>query len=460
MKTNKSVDIIGGGLAGCEAALFLSKHGIKCRLIEKRGVNNTPVHKTDMLAELVCSNSFKSMKFNSAQGMLKKELELLDSELYKIAQSCRVDAGGALAVDRNAFSGAVTRKIENSDNIEVVRCDIENLDQLDTDNYIILATGPMTSDSLAEEIANHLGKGMLSFFDAAAPIVMTDSIDRSIVFSQNRYENSFDSDVQPDGDYLNIPLNEDEYNVFVNELVKAEKVILKDFETKDLFNACQPIEEIARKSLSAPRFGCMKPVGIIDPRNNKRPYAVVQLRPENEHKSSYNLVGFQTNLTFPEQKRIFRMLPGLESAEFARYGVMHRNVFLDSPRCVSKTLEIKALSKGLCTNVFVAGQLMGTEGYVEAIRSGLQAGLYVFAKICDVHLPNMPTTTVFGSLLNYATDPNIQDYQPMHVNFGIIEPLPQKIRNKQERYSAYTQRGLEDFHAYLSSVEKAFNILK
>lgn len=456
MKNVKSVDIVGGGLAGCETAFFLAKHGVKCRLFEKRGVSTTPVHKSDLLAELVCSNSLKSLKENSAQGMLKKELELMDSDVYKCALACRVHAGGALAVDREKFSRSVTEKVLSNKNIEVVRRDVQSLSDLDGGSLIVLATGPMTSATLANDISAHLGGEMLSFFDAAAPIVMADSIDRSVIFSQNRYENSFDAEVQPEGDYLNIPMNKQEYENFINELVGANKVVLRDFETKDLFNACQPIEEIARKSVDAPRFGCMKPVGIIDPRDNKRPYAVVQLRPENEHESAYNLVGFQTNLTFSEQARVFRMLPGLQDAEFARYGVMHQNIFLDAPKCVSQNLEVQTLSKDLSTKVYVAGQLMGTEGYVEAIRSGLQVGLIVLAEILDVDLPKLPTTTVFGSLMNYATNPNTQDYQPMHVNFGIIDPLAQKIRNKQERYSAYAERGLSDFKSYLLSVEQAF----
>lgn len=459
MKNVKRVDVVGGGLAGCEAALFLAKHGIKCRLFEKRGVANTPVHKTDLLAELVCSNSLKSLKDNSAQGMLKKELELMSSDVYKCALACRVHAGGALAVDREKFSRSVTKKVLSNKNIEVIMRDVESLGDLYRSSIIVLATGPMTSSTLANDISAHLGGEMLSFFDAAAPIVMADSIDRSVIFSQNRYENSFDAEVQPEGDYLNIPMNKQEYENFINELVGANKVVLRDFETKDLFNACQPIEEIARKSVDAPRFGCMKPVGIIDPRDNKRPYAVVQLRPENEHKSAYNLVGFQTNLTFPEQARVFRMLPGLKDAEFARYGVMHQNIFLDAPKCLSQNLEVKALSEDLCTKVYVAGQLMGTEGYVEAIRSGLQAGLFVLADMFDVDLPKLPSTTVFGSLMSYATNPNTQDYQPMHVNFGIIDPLAQKILNKQERYSAYAMRGLSDFKSYLFSVEQAFKNL-
>ena len=334
----KPVVIVGAGLAGSEAALQLAERGIAVTLYEMRPKRNTPVHKTGYCAELVCSNSLKSTKFDSAAGMLKRELDMLESQLYRIALDVAVPAGGALAVDREAFASAVTHLIEENELIDVVRQEVESIDDLTrTASALVLATGPLTSDALANAISDLVGD-YLAFFDAAAPIVMADSLDLNVLFRQSRYEDASNDGAEPRGDYLNAPFTKDEYSHFIDELVGAERVIARDFETKDLFQACQPIEEIARKGHDAPRFGPLKPVGLTDPRTGKRPWAALQLRAEDAQGTCYNLVGFQTNLKFAEQQRVFRLIPGLERAEFARYGVMHRNTFINAPKLLDANL--------------------------------------------------------------------------------------------------------------------------
>lgn len=396
-----------------------------------RPVKQTAVHQSADCAELVCSNSLKSEKPESAAGMLKTELSALGSQLYGIALETRVAAGVALAVDRTAFSHAVTARIESHPNIELVRAEVSEV-PADAD-ATVLASGPLTSEALSTSIERICGREHLSFFDAAAPIVMADSLDRSRLFSQSRYE-------EGTGDYLNAPFSKEQYETFIDALVKAERVVMRDFETKELFQACQPIEEIARKGLDAPRYGTLKPVGLTDPTTGRRPWAALQLRAEDAHGMSYNLVGFQTNLTFPEQERVFRMIPGLEHAEFARFGVMHRNTFIDAPRLIGTTLRLsKAVDAPL--PLFIAGQLAGTEGYCEAIMSGLYAALSVYATLENRELPAMPRHTAFGALMAYASDESVVDYQPMHVNFGIMDPLSQRIKNKRDRYAAYAERG-------------------
>ena len=436
------VAVVGGGLAGSEACLQLAKRGVRVTLFEMRPSVNTPVHKSDNLAELVCSNSLKSTKVSSAAGMLKHELEVLGSELYRVALETKVEAGGALAVDREKFSKQITDLIKENDLIEVINLEVESLEIFSDFDAVILATGPMTSEKFANALGEAIGEDFLHFYDAAAPIVMADSLNYDILFSQNRY-----ADVA--GDYLNAPFNKEEYEAFISELVKAERVVLKEFETKELFQACQPIEEIAKKGSEAPRFGALKPVGITNPRTGKRPWAVVQLRAENKEKTAFNLVGFQTNLTFSEQKRVFRMIPGLENAEFARFGVMHKNIFLNAPKLLDANLSCSVLTKIAAIPVYVAGQLSGTEGYIEAIRSGLHAAISVACKLEGFEVPALPEETAFGSLMAYATSPETVDYQPMHVNFGIMKPLPQHIKNKQKRYDAYAQRGCEAIEDYL-----------
>ena len=316
----------------------------------------------------------------------------------------------------------------------------------------MLATGPLTSDALASSLAEAIGVDYLAFYDAAAPIVMADSLDMTKVFRQSRYEDAIDESGAEQGDYLNAPFTKEEYEHFAAELVSAERVIMRDFESKDLFQACQPVEEIARKGIDAPRFGALKPVGLTDPRTGKRPWAAVQLRAEDANKTSYNLVGFQTNLKFGEQKRVFRMIPGLENAEFARYGVMHRNTFIDAPRLLDENLELETASEKLGVPVYVAGQLGGTEGYCEAIRSGLHVALAVAARMLGMQAPALPRETVFGALVGHATDPETVDYQPMHVNFGIMPPLPQRVKNKQQRYAAYAGRGADALRAYKNAL--------
>lgn len=455
---NKTVDIIGGGLAGCEAALQLAQRGVRVRLFEMRPGVETPVHSGGGLAELVCSNSLKSTKPESAAGMLKAELAALGSHLLACARECSVPAGGALAVDREAFSSRVGSLVEAEGLIEVVRGEVRGLeadgsvvcDALREDraaDAVIVASGPLTSDALAGWLEGATGEARLAFYDAAAPIVMADSLDMGKLFSQSRYKDA------GTGDYLNAPFSKEEYERFIGELVGAERVIAKDFETRELFQACQPIEEIARKGIDAPRFGPLKPVGLRDPRTGHRPWAALQLRAEDAHGESYNLVGFQTNLTFGEQKRVFRMIPGLEEAEFARYGVMHRNTFVEAPRLLDRRLRMRSVPCGV--PVFMAGQVSGTEGYCEAIMSGLHAALCAYACLHGKEMPDMPADTAFGALLAYACDPGTVDYQPMHVNFGIMPPLEERVRNKRDRYAAYASRGAESLAGYVEALEKA-----
>mgnify|MGYP004668444795 FL=1 len=438
------MNIIGAGLAGSEAALQLAQRGVHVRLFEMRPETETDVHRGGDCAELVCSNSLKSTKPESAAGMLKAELAALGSQLIAAAGRSRVDAGGALAVDRDEFSADVTSMVKENPYIEYrVMCVSDPLDaSLGAADATILATGPLTSDALAQWLVDKTGSDNLAFFDAAAPVVMADSLDMDVLFRQSRYEQD------APGDYLNAPFDKESYDAFIAELVAADRVIKRDFETKDLFQACQPIEEIARKGADAPRFGTCKPVGLTDPATGRRPWAAVQLRAENVQGTAYNLVGFQTNLTFGEQKRVFRMIPGLQNAEFARYGVMHRNTFIQAPRLLDRDLRLR----GIDAPVYVAGQLSGTEGYCEAIASGLMCALFVYAQLQGMQAPLLPVETAFGALLDYATDPATQDYQPMHVNFGILKPLDQHIRNKGMRYAAYAERGSRAMEGYVTDI--------
>lgn len=443
---DKRVTVIGGGLAGSEAALTLAHRGYAVRLVEMRPVHPTPVHHTGNFAELVCSNSLKSKKEDSAAGLLKQELRALGSEVYAAALRHEVAAGGALAVDRDLFALDVTALIGREGAIEVVREEATSISAYAQDSdAVVLAAGPLASDALSASLAELTGHGSLAFYDAAAPVVMADSLDYDKLFRQSRYEDASNGA----GDYLNAPMDKAEYDAFIDELLVAKRVIAKDFESKDLFQACQPIEEIARAGHDAPRFGTLKPVGLTDPRTGRRPWAALQLRAEDAHGSSYNLVGFQTNLTFPEQKRVFRMIPGLENAEFARFGVMHRNTFIDAPRLLDDHGRlITAQAAALGVPVYIAGQLSGTEGYCEAVRSGLHVAFAVMADLEGKTLPVLSDVTVYGALLSYATNPATVDYQPMHVNFGILPPLDTRIRNKRERYRGYAARALESLRAY------------
>ena len=435
-----TVTIVGAGLAGSECALQLARRGVPVRLVEQRPTKSSPAHHTDCFAELVCSNSLKSMRPDSAAGLLKAELERMGSELLACARQAAVPAGGALAVDRTRFSQLVGERIEASPLIEVVRREATQVPE----GRCVIAAGPLCSDALAKSVGDLVGAESLSFFDAAAPIVDAETIDRSIVFSQSRYEET------GVGDYLNCPMDKQEYEAFMEALLGAERVVAKDFEQSDLFCACQPVEEVARTGIDAARYGAMKPVGLTDPRTGRRPWAVVQLRPENAELTSYNLVGFQTNLTWPEQRRVFRMIPGLENAEFFRYGVMHRNSFVDAPRVLDHTFAVPG------TTVRLAGQICGTEGYTEAIASGLLAALNSYADLHGLPQVELPRTGALGSLVAYATNPATSPYQPMHVNFGIVPPLEGPRLKKRDRYARYSQRALADLDAYLATRHDLF----
>ena len=434
------VTVVGGGLAGSECALQLAKRGVHVRLFEQRPHGEAPAHHTDGLAELVCSNSLKSDDSSTAAGTLKRELEIMGSFLIHFARNAAVPAGGALAVDRARFSNLVTLLVKTSPYIELVREEVQHI----PDEPCIIAAGPLCSPSLANELIKQLGSDSLAFFDAAAPIVSADSLDLDIVFPQSRYDKGSSAD------YLNCPLNQEEYERLVHELTHAKRTIDHDFGQRDLFCACQPVEEVARLGVDTLRFGALKPVGLTDPRTGERPYAAVQLRSETATHASYNLVGFQTNLTWPEQRRVFSLIPGLEHAEFLRYGVMHRNTFVDSPHVLDETFAIPD------KHIRLAGQITGTEGYVEAMASGLLAALNSYADLKGLPYPKLPTTSAFGSLVAYATNPKTQNYQPQHVNFGLFPELDRHIRNKGQRRAALAARAIDDTKDFVTTHQKFF----
>lgn len=426
-----SAVVLGGGLAGCEAAMQLANRGISVTLYEMKPIKKTPAHKSDLFAELVCSNSLKANRVDSAAGLLKEEMRRFGSICLGSADKCFVPAGGALAVDRDLFSEFITEKIKNHPNITVVN---EVVSEIPKDTVCVVATGPLTDGRLAEEIVKLTGENSLSFFDAAAPIVTSDSIDMSIAFSASRYGKGTD-------DYINCPFNKEEYEEFHKALVTAESAPLKDFDTPfKVYEGCMPIEVLAKRGEDSIRFGPLKPVGLKDPRTGHRPWAVVQLRKENAKGTLYNLVGFQTNLKFPEQKRVFSMIPGLQNAEFMRYGVMHRNSFINSPKLLNRNLSLKENQ-----NIFFAGQISGVEGYMESAASGIIAGINAAAEILGEEPLILPDYTMIGALLNYICDETVTDFQPMGANFGIIPPMNTKIRDKKERYSRLAQRSLEWF---------------
>jgi methylenetetrahydrofolate--tRNA-(uracil-5-)-methyltransferase len=434
--TYPAVTVIGAGLAGSEAAWQLATRGVPVRLVEMRPVATTPAHETPDFAELVCSNSLKSDDPETAAGLLKRELEALGSLVLACARDARVPAGAALAVDRAVFSRSVTERVSSHPLIAIER---READSVPATGHVIVATGPLTSPALEKALSALLGSRWLHFYDAAAPVVEAASIRLEHAFAASRYDKGSGAD------YLNCPMDRETYEAFARELVAAQRVTRKDFERAELFQACQPVEEIARTGLDALRFGAFKPVGLTDPSTGARPWAVLQLRAENRQLTAYNLVGCQTNLTFGEQRRVFGMIPALSSAEFVRYGVMHRNTFADAPRLLTPTLALRTDPR-----VRLAGQLSGTEGYLEAAGGGLLAALGVFAESTGSEPPVLPSTTALGALIGYATDPATQPYQPMHVNFGLVPPLPTRIRGKRDRYAAYAGRATEDLGDWLS----------
>lgn len=439
------IRVIGGGLAGCEAAYQIAKRGIKVKLYEMKPSVFSPAHSNTDLAEIVCSNSFKSNSITNACGLLKEELRRLDSLLIKCADKTAVPSGQALAVDREEFSKLVTEEIEKIDNIEVIR--EEFYEDIDDDCITIIATGPLTSEKMEKQILKLTGEDKLYFYDAAAPIVEKSSINMDIGFYGDRYseekkkEESIDEwkkrlEKQNDTSYINLPFTEEEYKEFYNALINAEIVNLHEFEKREIFEGCMPIEVMAKRGEDTIRFGPLKPVGFDDPRTAKRPYAIVQLRQDNEAGTLYNLVGFQTNLKFGEQKRVFSMIPGLENAEFVKYGVMHRNTYINSPVLLNSTFNLKNKS-----NIFFAGQITGVEGYVESIASGLSAGINATRIYRDEETVEFSEETVIGALSKYIATPN-KRFQPMNANFGILPPLEQKIKDKHERYKKQAERSL------------------
>lgn len=428
-------NVIGAGLAGTEAAWQIANAGEKVTLFEQKPLKRSPAHKSDDFAELVCSNSLKAARIDSAAGLLKEEMARLGSLTVPVARECSVAAGGALAVDRNIFSSCVTEKIRSHPNITVVNSAVEDI-PVEDGSVTIVATGPLTDGAMSESIKSLCGD-YLSFYDAAAPIITADSIDMDIVFGASRYGRGGESD------YLNCPFNKKQYENFISELVNAQGAVLHDF---DVYEGCMPIEKLAKRGADAPRFGPMKPVGLIDPKTGHRPWAAVQLRRENSAGTMFNLVGFQTNLKFGEQKRVFSMIPGLENAEFVRYGVMHRNSFLDSPRLLSKTFQLRKQP-----NVFFAGQITGVEGYMESAASGIIAGKNAVRAAHGKSPLELPPVTMTGALCSYISDETVKDFQPMGANFGILPPIEPKIKDKKQRYAALAERALSALERIISN---------
>lgn len=424
------IHIIGGGLAGCEAALWLAGRGARVRLYEQKPGHYSPAHESDNLAELVCSNSFKAEREDSAGGLLKAEMRLLGSCLLPLADDCRVPAGGALAVDRDLFSAAVTVAVGRDKNIELSREEVESLAPLLAEGPVLVASGPLTEGALADEIARYTGESRLSFYDAAAPIVTADSLDYEKIFAASRYDRGED-------DYLNCPFNKEGYEAFHAALLAAETASLHAFDGElTVYEGCMPVEVMARRGPDTLRYGPLRPVGLRDPRTGHRPWANVQLRREDAAGTLYNIVGFQTNLKFGEQKRVFSMIPGLENAEFARYGVMHRNTFLNSPALLGRDLSLKSEP-----NLFFAGQITGFEGYMESASCGLLAARALLAKTQEKSFAPPPAETMTGALCAYIAAPN-KDFQPMGANMGLLPPLAETVKGKRARYAALAQRAL------------------
>lgn len=452
------ITIIGGGLSGCEAAYQIAKQKIKVKLYEMKPQKYTPAHSNENLAEIVCSNSFKSNLLTNACGLLKEELRRLDSLLIRIADETKVPAGQALAVDREIFAKKVTEEIKRNPYIEIINEEVSNIKEMLKEGIVIVATGPLTSKELANQIQELTGQDKLYFYDAAAPIIEKESIDFSVAFYGDRYsqekkkEESIEewkkrlaSQEKEEQSYINLPMNQEEYENFWQELVEAEVVTLHEFEKKEIFEGCMPIEIMAKRGIDTLRFGPLKPVGFDDPRTARRPYAIVQLRQDDKQASLYNMVGFQTNLKFREQKRVFQKIPGLEQAEFVKYGVMHRNTYINSSQLLKETYQLKTIP-----NLYFAGQITGVEGYVESISSGLVAGLNAAHDFGDVKkkydkaFHTFSEYTVIGALAKYISTPN-DKFQPMNANFGILPELEgKKIKDKKERYRQLAKRSLEN----------------
>lgn len=453
----KYITIIGGGLAGCEAAYQIAKRGIKVKLYEMKPKKYSPAHSNENLAEIVCSNSFKSNLLTNACGLLKEELRRLDSPLIKVADKTSVPAGQALAVDREEFSKKVTEELRKNPLIEITNEEVTDITKMCNDGIVIIATGPLTSEPLAKQIQKITGQDKLYFYDAAAPIVSKDSINFDIAFYGDRYnqekkkeeateewlERLKRQEKSGEQSYINLPMNKEEYESFWKELVDAEVVTLHDFEKREIFEGCMPIEIMAKRGIDTLRFGPLKPVGFDDPRTAKRPYAIVQLRQDDKQASIYNLVGFQTNLKYGEQKRVFSMIPGLENAEFVKYGVMHRNTYINSSKLLDETYNLKTNK-----NIYFAGQITGVEGYVESISSGFVAGINAVNSLKNVGNKQITFSeyTVIGALAKYISTPN-EKFQPMNANFGILPELEgKKIKDKKERYMKLAERSLNNLN--------------
>lgn len=435
MKTQDTVIVIGAGLAGSEAAWQLAKQGIYVKLYEMRPGQMTPAHHTPHFAELVCSNSLRSNQLTNGVGLLKEEMRRFDSLIIRIADETQVPAGGALAVDRENFSKQVTEVLSNHPNIEIVR---KELKEIPSAGYVIIATGPLTSKALSSQIQRLTGADSFYFYDAAAPIVEKDSLNMNIVYLKSRYDKG-------EAAYLNCPMNQKQFEMFYEALIHAQTAPLNSFEKEKYFEGCMPIEVLANRGLKTLLFGPLKPVGLEDPRTGERPYAVVQLRQDNAAGTLYNLVGFQTHLKWSEQKRVFQMIPGLENANFVRYGVMHRNTFLNSPVLLNEDFSFKAEDR-----IYFAGQMTGVEGYVESAASGLSAGYHLARRLKNFPVRLFPRATMIGSMAYYITHTNAKNFQPMNANFGLLPPLSKKIRNKKEKYEQMASYSLQIISNYLN----------
>ena len=447
------ITVIGGGLAGCEAAYQIAKKGIKVKLYEMKPKKFSPAHSNKNLAEIVCSNSFKSNLHTNACGLLKEELRLLDSLLIKTADETAVPAGQALAVDRELFSEKVTEKLLQNPLIEIINEEVTDAEKLAEEGIVIIATGPLTSEDLSKQILKMTGESKLHFYDAAAPIISKESIDFNIAFYGNRYEQEKKKDEtieewkkrleNQEQSYINLPMNQEEYEKFCNELINAEIAELHEFEKREIFEGCMPVEIMAQRGLDTLRFGPLKPVGFDDPRTGKRPYAVVQLRQDDSIASLYNIVGFQTNLKFGEQKRVFSMIPGLANAEFIKYGVMHRNTYINSTKLLDATYNFIQNR-----NIYFAGQITGVEGYVESISSGMLAAINACARYEKKEKITFPETTMIGALAKYVSTEN-EKFQPMNANFGIVPELGEKIKDKKLKYGKLADRAIHDLNAMI-----------